>query len=334
MIPFFLPLLILLIIGSIAKKSKSINRLIAPLKGNWFFIWILLICVGIVFKNSFVGDAGAALTLIIPNIAYLLAFAPSFVFLSDKKITKNHKLNCLMAIVSTSIFWTLTVTPQNWESSALAFLFIWPALLGMAWATSGILSIKSKVKTTHFNKGLLVLLAMINALLIYKNYSPKLKKIKSIPKKFKPRRQLNKKLRLEVHNKHKIFKAITDILLTNPKAPINNQVIMKNPEVSKIYQMKGFEIKNKYGGNIYITRGSYNVSVLYTGIPKGDACHNTYRVASSRPRGFDQIFVNNIPIKRRRSKSNRFICNGHEKYYTVKFSGKIRTILGRTKRYE
>ena len=315
MVPFALPLMVLMAICASQSLSNGLKSLMVPLKGLWLWIWIFQIGIGFLGKIFFTGNIGIVLTLSIPNFAYLIAFAPSFILSSYKEEMKYYVLNCSMAIISTTVFWILTVSSENWRESGLAFLFIWPALFAMGTITVLVLLVKSNMKATKFKKAILILLGTFVIFSIYKKAE-------------------RKQVSLEVHNKGKMFDAIAGILLANPSTNINNQIVIKVQEVSAIYKIEGMEIKNKYGGNIIINHNGSDISVTYTGIPKGEPCHNMYFVNSPDYQGFDKIFVNDNPVRKGQSsfemeKIKSELCNSGLEHYSIKFSGNVENILKR-----
>ena len=311
MVPFALPLMVLMAICASQNLSNNLKSLVVPLKGLWCWIWVFQVGIGFLCKNFFIGNIGMQLTLFIPNFSYLIAFAPHFILSSYRKKMEQCVLNCIMAVISTSVFWTLTVSPENWGASALSFVVIWPALFVMGTITALVFLAKSKVKVAKFKKVILILLGTFVILSIYKAIE-------------------NRYAFLEVRNKGKIFNAIRDILLANPSANINNQIVMKVQEVSAIYKIEGMEIKNKYGGSIIINHNDSDISVTYTGIPKGRPCYNMY--FSNNNIRFDKIFVNNNLVRKAQNelefeKIKNELCNSGLKHYSIKFSGSVENIL-------
>ena len=114
--------------------------------------------------------------------------------------------------------------PKIGEQVVSLLFFIWPALFAMGFITALVFLAKSNIKTIQFKKIVLIFLGTVVFFSIYQMVE-------------------RKQVFLEVHNKGKVFDAIVDILVANPSANINNQMVIKVPEVSAIYQIKGTEIK-------------------------------------------------------------------------------------------
>ena len=284
-IPFLIPLILLSLISTQNRNPNSLENMSNFLEGKSLYFWLFQILVGALFGSML----GVVATLILPNLIFLIAYSP--LFLGRVRNQSRILREGLFAVISTVVFWSLSVGSHNWKASALAFIFIIPALFVAVGITTFILFSKSasesKLKNDfsqanpkksgyrYFIFGAVSLLIFITAKNIYFDWYEN--------------QEVSRKISLAC----KVGRTLTNLngqsKLTTEKA-ISEQVFTEN------YQIKQNKVIHKYGGSIEIREDGDMVYMSYKSIPGGNVCINTAYLNSLASYGYADLFIDSRKI--------------------------------------
>lgn len=311
-IPFCIPLLILMLVSLYLNKNQRLVVLAEKIFTFSPLLWafpILTIPLARTWYDT--KTAGTMLTLLVPNVIFFFAYLPEFVLI--KHTVQRSLYNGLFAIISTLIFWQLTIKPSNWGEGALAFIFIIPALIGMIVFTSVVLKFRSKMRTFTFKVLLIISIILLSATIARRTHNYNYE-------------------HLESSSKTQFFEATSRYLTEHGSENFSQAALIDSGSLKGIYEIKKDIIINKYGGTVSINLLGDVVSVVYTQIPAKDPCFAMYFISSPSSFGFEEIYVSGVNIGKVFKSTSEIedtkqqVCFSSSEPKTIEFRGRVQKI--------
>jgi len=133
------------------------------------------------------------------------------------------------------------------------------------------------------------------------------------------------KIKEEVKKRLQLAKNISVYYNQSQNRHINNQVVIQQKLIKNLYSIKGGSISHGYNGHITISSNKLGISLIYKGIPEGEACYMFYFSDSPKIYGFNDIFVNGELVQSRANykniKNGKEICYESNNKVTIRYTG-------------
>lgn len=146
------------------------------------------------------------------------------------------------------------------------------------------------------------------------------------------------KIKEEINKRLELTKNISVYYNQSQNRNINNQIIIQQKLIKDLYSAKDGTISHGYNGDITISSDYIGISLIYEGIPEGEACYMLYFSDSPEIYGFNDIFVNDKLVQSRINykniKNGKDICYESDSEVTIRYTGSYADFVQASKYFD